>query len=91
MTPEGLSDCEIPPFENPNNPSSSNSYLYNAMIHPIIKFTIKGTIWYQGKEPSGIKVNLSSSKRNKLNPELFTRRSEVFIFKQGGGSPFLFL
>jgi len=54
MTPEGLSDCEIAPFEDPNNPSASNSYLYNAMIHPIIKFTIKGAIWYQGKDPFGI-------------------------------------
>lgn len=25
------------------------SYLYNGMIHPIIKYTIKGAIWYQGE------------------------------------------
>jgi len=25
------------------------SYLYNGMIHPIINYTIKGAIWYQGE------------------------------------------
>ena len=47
-TPEGLASCEVPAFEDPNHPETSNSFLYNAMIHPIIKFTIKGAIWYQG-------------------------------------------
>jgi sialate O-acetylesterase len=29
------------------------SVLYNAMIHPLIPFTIKGVIWYQGEENVG--------------------------------------
>ena len=48
MTPEGWTNCNVPPFEDPDHPETSNSFLYNAMIHPIIKFTIKGAIWYQG-------------------------------------------
>ena len=29
------------------------SSLYNAMIHPMIKFAIKGAIWYQGESNAG--------------------------------------
>ena len=36
---------EIPQITNPHTPS----YLYNAMINPIIKMPIKGAIWYQGE------------------------------------------
>jgi hypothetical protein len=32
----------------PSNPFNSDFYLYNAMINPIIKFSITGAIWYQG-------------------------------------------
>ncbi|QDT39607.1 sialate O-acetylesterase [Stratiformator vulcanicus] len=28
---------------------SRPSYLYNAMVHPLIPFSIKGVIWYQGE------------------------------------------
>ena len=31
--------------ENPNLPTS----LYNAMIHPLVPYTIRGAIWYQGE------------------------------------------
>lgn len=30
-------------------PNIAPSLLYNAMIHPLIKFRIKGVIWYQGE------------------------------------------
>lgn len=30
-------------------PKDEPTLLYNAMIHPIKQFTIKGTIWYQGE------------------------------------------
>lgn len=33
------------PQGNPNRPS----VLYNAMIHPLVPFTIRGAIWYQGE------------------------------------------
>lgn len=34
---------------NPNTPAS----LYNAMIHPLLPFAIKGVIWYQGEANAG--------------------------------------
>ena len=30
-------------------PQNKASYLYNAMLHPILNYTIKGAIWYQGE------------------------------------------
>ncbi len=35
--------------QNPNNPS----VLFNAMINPLIPYTIKGAIWYQGESNVG--------------------------------------
>jgi len=35
--------------ENPNSPSG----LYNAMIAPLIPYTIRGAIWYQGESNAG--------------------------------------
>ncbi|ANH82213.1 sialate O-acetylesterase [Niabella ginsenosidivorans] len=35
----------VDPLKNSKSPSK----LYNAMIHPLIPFTIKGAIWYQGE------------------------------------------
>jgi sialate O-acetylesterase len=46
-----LKDVEtipVSPF-NPNQPT----VLFNAMIHPIIPFSIKGVIWYQGESNAG--------------------------------------
>ncbi len=37
------------PEGNPNRPS----VLYNAMIHPLIPFAIRGAIWYQGESNAG--------------------------------------
>lgn len=37
------------PRANPHRPSG----LYNAMIHPIIPFAIRGAIWYQGESNAG--------------------------------------
>jgi len=34
---------------NPNQPT----VLYNAMIHPLIPYTIRGVIWYQGESNAG--------------------------------------
>ncbi|NLR58384.1 hypothetical protein HGH93_09760 [Chitinophaga polysaccharea] len=34
-------------------PNSYPSLLYNAMIHPILPFAIKGAIWYQGETNAG--------------------------------------
>lgn len=37
------------PEGNPNRPS----VLYNAMINPLVPFTIRGAIWYQGESNAG--------------------------------------
>ena len=34
-------------------PNIAPSLLYNAMVHPFIKFKIKGAIWYQGEHDTG--------------------------------------
>lgn len=35
------------------NPNAYPTLLYNAMIHPIIRFQIAGAIWYQGESNAG--------------------------------------
>jgi sialate O-acetylesterase len=34
-------------------PNSAPTLLYNAMIHPLIPYTIRGAIWYQGEANAG--------------------------------------
>lgn len=40
--------------------------LYNAMIHPLIPYTIKGALWYQGES-------------NRLEPEVYTQLFPVMV------------
>ena len=51
MPQEPLDLCGIEPQDNgdESNPNR-NSVLYNAMIHPLIRLSIKGALWYQGKK-----------------------------------------
>lgn len=37
----------------PEKNSKSPMVLYNAMIHPLLPFTLKGVIWYQGESNAG--------------------------------------
>jgi len=46
---DALDSCDIEDNVMPNNPQNSNSYLWNAMIHPLTKMTVKGFLWYQGE------------------------------------------
>lgn len=39
----------IPQLSNPNTPS----VLYNGMLHPLLNYSIKGAIWYQGESNVG--------------------------------------
>jgi hypothetical protein len=59
MPQEPLDLCGIEPHDNgdESNPNR-NSVLYNAMIHPLIRLSIKGALWYQGKKT---KARLSHS------------------------------
>lgn len=42
-----------PPMPKAQNYSWMPSFLYNAMIHPIAGYSIKGAIWYQGESNAG--------------------------------------
>jgi len=37
---------KVPVESNPQNPTT----LYNGMVYPVVPFTIKGVIWYQGED-----------------------------------------
>jgi len=54
MPQKPLDLCEIDPNDdgNPDN-ANRNSVLYNAMIHPLIRLSIKGALWYQGESNGG--------------------------------------
>ncbi|MCW3786582.1 sialate O-acetylesterase [Plebeiibacterium sediminum] len=54
---EGLSKEELKQFKKPSKPKGINhkkalSTLWNAMINPIVDYSIKGVIWYQGESNS---------------------------------------
>ncbi|KAK3746757.1 hypothetical protein QZH41_013585, partial [Actinostola sp. cb2023] len=66
-SPDALATCNITdliprkvlPEEEifaPPNPSKP-SVLYNAMIHPLLKMTVFGAIWYQGEANAGVPNN----------------------------------
>ncbi len=44
--PKVLEECGL--LGHPETLRETNM-LYNSMIHPLTKFTIKGVLWYQGK------------------------------------------
>ena len=50
--PEALKECNIEDYVDDKHDYNSNSYLYNAMIYPYQKMTIKGVVWYQGEASS---------------------------------------
>lgn len=62
-------------------PKDEPTLLYNAMIHPIKQFTIKGTIWYQGES-------------NLNNPQVYKRLFPAMVRswrKDGTKVNFLFI
>ena len=49
-TQESLDACGVEDFDGGSDyPQGTNKALYNAMIHPLIKLSIYGALWYQGK------------------------------------------
>jgi sialate O-acetylesterase len=44
---------DLPAQKAAGSPNSFPSMLYNAMIHPLLNFGIKGVIWYQGENNTG--------------------------------------
>ncbi len=59
-----LDECGNPPFSQDGN-SNSDTVLYNAMIHPLTKMTIKGVLWYQGKRLLGTSIIQLRSRLNR--------------------------
>ena len=85
-TSKDVLDREFPEFKNisPQKVNTKNpSVLFNGMINPLIPFTIKGSIWYQGEG-------------NRWNPEQYSRLFPAMIknwrdeWKQGD-FPFYFV
>ena len=47
---DALNRCNIiPNIEEGNQTKNSNSYLWNAMMHPFLRHNIYGALWYQGE------------------------------------------
>jgi len=73
----------VPPIPEVERYEWKPGFLYNAMIHPITGFTIKGIIWYQGESNVG---------KHKYYNELFeTLISEWRHRWNQGNFPFLFV
>ena len=56
MSNESLNEFQTVDLENVDisvKPNIIPTVLYNAMIHPIISYTIKGALWYQGENNRG--------------------------------------
>jgi sialate O-acetylesterase len=53
-----MSEAALAPWEKaspsakPGNPNGA-SQLYNGMIHPLLNYSVKGAIWYQGESNAG--------------------------------------
>ena len=50
--PDSLEYCGINDTGT-DDENNHNEYLWNAMIHPYLRFSIKGAIWYQGEQNAG--------------------------------------
>ena len=42
---------------NVGNDQNHNEYLWNGMIYPLLKTSIRGVIWYQGENNAGYPGN----------------------------------
>ena len=50
--PESLEACGVDD-DGVGNEQNHNEYLWNGMIHPLLKTSIRGAIWYQGEQNAG--------------------------------------
>ena len=50
--PETLQTCGIEDYIDENHDYNTNGHLYNSMIHPFHKMSLKGAVWYQGEANS---------------------------------------
>ncbi|MFA6112317.1 MAG: sialate O-acetylesterase, partial [Candidatus Latescibacterota bacterium] len=70
---------QVPTLDNPNQPT----VLYNAMIHPLIPFSLRGALWYQGESNRGQGLEYEQRMRCLING--WRRLWEV------GSFPFLYV
>lgn len=52
LTAEAKRDLPVSPGKEPGD-SGIASYLYNAMVNPLVPYAIRGAIWYQGESNAG--------------------------------------
>jgi len=70
---------KVPVESNPDTPTT----LYKGMVHPVVPYTIKGTIWYQGE------ANVNNPKQyEELFPDLIGNWRDVWGL---GDFPFYFV
>jgi sialate O-acetylesterase len=49
-SPAALAQCPRTPLATGATPSpTADSTLWNAMVHPLLRTSIKGVVWYQGE------------------------------------------
>ncbi|MDG1873647.1 MAG: sialate O-acetylesterase [Mariniblastus sp.] len=77
-------------FSGPNHPT----LLHNAMVNPIVPFTVKGAIWYQGESNAGRAYQYQSLMpllvkdwRNKWNSEMSFYWVQLANFMQPSADP----
>lgn len=58
---------DLPAQKSSTSPNSYPSLLFNAMIHPLLNFGIKGVIWYQGENNAGNAMKYRSLFPNLIN------------------------
>ena len=62
MSQDALDACNVEPnVESGDGSHNSNSYVWNAMVHPFLRHNIFGVLWYQGMNIHSILVGLRSS------------------------------
>ena len=74
-----------PPRPRTLNPTATPSWLFNGMIAPLIKYPIRGVIWYQGE-------NDANNRQALLYRRLFRALIEDWRYEwRQGAFPFLFV
>ncbi len=78
-----LTGCVQPPLQSQTFVRWKPGGLYNALLHPLINYKIKGVIWYQGESNTGRPIEY-----RRLFPALISNWREDF---RQGDFPFLFV